>query len=429
MGKVGLNFSQSEAVYQANRCLYCFDAPCIEGCPARIDIPEFIARVRSRNFLSAAKLIYKENPLGLICGYVCPTENLCEKKCSSSLLNAPIPIGYLQRFVCDYALSKGKIPFEYPKPVNGKVAVIGGGPAGLSCSHFLRQKSHDVVLFEKEEALGGLIRYGIPAYRLPASVVEREIELISRDLHWVKENVSGDKVKQALSTYDAVFLAPGQGEFAKLNIPGEDIPSVFSANQFLKDLAQGKSNDYRFSAREIAVIGAGSTAMDTANSSLSLGAERVTIIYRRTRKEMPASSFEYHAASEKGVQFLWLSNPVSIQKQDSKLLLELEKMRLGEPDPDGRRSPVPTGSLSTLTADFVLTAAATKVDHKILSDWPGLDATPNGQLSAQLLQSTANPKLFLGGDILGGGTVAQAVADGKAAAERIDLWLRAKYNK
>lgn len=424
-GEVVRNLTCSEAIFEAARCLYCYDAPCVKGCPTQVNIPEFIARIRTRNFLGAAKLIYLANPFGSICGRVCPTEVLCEKNCTSKLLNVPITIGHLQRFICDYALSTDKVSFIYPETVKGKVAVIGGGPAGLSCAHFLRRRGYAITLFEKEDALGGLLRSGIPAYRLPSSIVEQEISLIARGLRWEKCTVLNEEARRILSEYDAIFLAPGLGAHAKLNVPGEDLPSVLSANQFLRDLAQGNAHSYKFSAKEVAVVGAGSTAMDAARSSLRLGAERVTIIYRRTQEEMPAFYSEYAAALEEGVQFLWLLAPVSIQPRGSKLLLELERMRLGEPDLGHRRSPVPTGSRFTLLVDHVLEAVASKPDQKSLAGWSGLELTPSGQPRTTQLQST-NPKIFLGGDVLGGGTVVQAIADGKASAEGIDHWLRKK---
>jgi dihydropyrimidine dehydrogenase (NAD+) subunit PreT len=398
-----------QAMFEANRCLFCYDAPCIQGCPAGIDIPQFIARIRSRNFTGSAEAIYKDNPLGAICGRVCPVEALCEKACTSRLLNVPIAIGNLQRFVCDQALAADS-PKEFPAyrdPDQGKgtIAIIGGGPAGLSCAHYLRLLGYQVDLFEREECPGGLLRWAIPPYRLPWATVESETQLISRRVTLKRKEILAADAEQLLAEYDAIFLGLGLGQPVSLGIPGETLPGVFYGASFLRTLRQGNKESFSFEGKEIAVIGGGATAMDAARSALRLGASRVTVIYRRTAEEMPAFHSEYLAALEEGVDFLWLSALMEIRSEDGRLHLQLERMSLGNPDSSGRASPVPTGARFTMTVDSVLVAIASRPEMKSTEGWGD------------------HPKVFRGGDLSGGATVVQAVADGKAAAKKIAAWL------
>jgi glutamate synthase (NADPH/NADH) small chain len=421
--EVLLGFTYSEALFESRRCLYCYDAPCIKGCPAGVNVPEFIARVRSENIVGAAKLIYAANPLGSICGRVCPTEALCEKACTSKLLNVPIAIGHLQRFVCDFALSKGKIIFSYPKPDKGPVAVVGGGPAGLSCAHFLRLQGYDVTLFEKEDALGGLLLHGIPRYRLPEQPAQEEIALMTSGLKRERGVFSREQAERILSEFQAVFLSPGTNIPVKLDIPGEEEEGVISANDLLREAASSKAPPPSFEGKEVAVIGGGASAMDAARTSLRLGAAKVFLLYRRSKEEMPAFPSEFEGALEEGVEFHWLVSPVEIRRTNGKLELKLERMRLGVPDESGRRSPVRTGRYFRMDFDLIIKAIAALPDREFLKIWPGLELDRNGYPISKDGQST-NPQIFLGGDILKAGTVVQAVADGKTAAGKIDNWLK-----
>lgn len=397
------NFTPAQAFWEACRCLYCYDAPCIKGCPAEVDVPEFIARIRSGNLLGAARIVYAANPFGSVCARVCPTEALCEKACTSRLLSAPVAIGHLQRFACDRALAQGKISFAYPVARKARVAVVGGGPAGLSCTHFLRLRGYNVTLFERERSLGGLMRWGIPAYRLPRAICEQEVGLIARGLEWQNAFVDESLARRIAGDFDAVFLGLGLGVTLRLGVPGEDSPQVVSADRFLRDVANQRGGSYDLRGKDVAVIGGGATAMDVARSALRLGAENVWVVYRRSQFEMPAFTGEYCAALQEGVQFLWLAAPESVAERDGRLHVIFTRLKLAGVGPDGRRTVLPTGEHFALCVDVLFPALGRK------SDVESLGLSGRG--------------IFLGGDLAGGGTVVRAVADGKEAASRIDRWL------
>lgn len=404
-GEVEYTLTLAQAVQEANRCLYCYDAPCIQGCPARIGIPEFIARIRSRNLTGAAEVIYRDNPLGAICGRVCPVEALCQKACTSCRINKPIAIGSLQRFVCDLAMQEERIAFQDETNMRGKVAVVGGGPAGLSCAHFLRRLGCGVDLFEKEDLAGGLLRWGVPIYRLPEDVAKREIGIITNRVALHRKYLLGTQAEDFIKQYDAIFLGVGLSSPVRLRIPGADLPGVYAASSFLRALREEKSGGFAFFGKEIAVVGGGATALDAARSAIRLGAAKVTVLYRRTAEEMPAFTSEVEAAFREGVEFLWLASPVEITQVDGRLKLILEGICLGEPDESGRACPIPTGVRTNFLADAVLVAIASQADPASVDGWKD------------------HPKVFRGGDLTGGATVVQAVADGKEAALRIIHWL------
>ncbi|MCX5971540.1 MAG: FAD-dependent oxidoreductase [Coprothermobacterota bacterium] len=404
-GEVEFTLTLAQAVQEANRCLYCYDAPCIQGCPARIQIPEFIARIRSRNLTGAAEVIYRDNPLGAICGRVCPVEALCQKGCTSCRISKPIAIGSLQRFVCDLALQEGRIAYQDEATTRGKVAVVGSGPAGLSCAHYLRQLGFNVDLFEREELAGGLLRWGIPIYRLPEEVAKREIDIITNRVALHRKYLLAAQAEDFIKQYDAIFLGVGLSSPVLLRTSGADLPGVYAASSFLRTLREGKSGDFAFRGKEIAVVGGGATALDAARSAIRLEAAKVTVLYRRTIEEMPAFSSEVEAAFQEGVDFLWLTSPVEITQVDGRLKLTLEGICLGEPDESGRASVIPTGVRTNFLADVVLVAIASQAEPASVEGWKD------------------HPKVFRGGDLTGGATVVQAVADGKEAALRIISWL------
>lgn len=403
--EVVTNLTPAQAQFEAYRCFYCWDAPCQKGCPAEVEIPQFIWSIRSGNVAGAADRIYRANPLGSICGRVCPTEALCEKACTSKQVNIPIAIGHLQRYACDQRLSGGGPLFSYPPVSGGRVAIIGGGPAGLACAHFLRLAGHQVALFEPEEKLGGLLAWGIPAYRLAPETTQAEVKAIADSIEWHQEKVDAARAQVILQEFDAVFLAIGKGVPARLQIPGSGLAGVRSAVQFLRDVATGRGGFHDLAGKEVGTIGGGATAMDAARCSLRLGAGRATVFYRRTQEEMPAFASDYDAALDEGVEFVWLVAPRAIEAGEGRLSVQFERMELGQPDPSGRRSPVPTGSLFPFKLDMLLEALPSEPDPTLM------------------LLLDQKPKVFTGGDLAGGGTVVQAVADGKEAARKINEWL------
>jgi NADPH-dependent glutamate synthase beta subunit-like oxidoreductase len=403
--EVVTNLTPAQAQFEAYRCFYCWDAPCQKGCPADVEIPQFIWSIRSGNVAGAADRIYRANPLGSICGRVCPTEALCEKACTSKQVNIPIAIGHLQRYACDQRLAGGGPLFSYPPVSGGRVAIIGAGPAGLACAHFLRLAGHRVALFEPEEALGGLLAWGIPAYRLAPETTRAEVKAIAGGIAWHQEKVDAARAQVILQEFDAVFIGFGKGVPARLKIPGAELAGVRSAIQFLRDIAVGRGQFHDLADKEVGIIGGGATAMDAARCALRLGAGKATVFYRRTQQEMPAFASEYDAAAEEGVEFIWLAAPRAIEADQDRLLVQFEQMKLGQPDQSGRRSPVPTGSRFACKLDVLLEALPSEPDPTLMF----------------LLDP--NPKVFTGGDLAGGGTVVQAVADGKEAARKINQWL------
>jgi glutamate synthase (NADPH/NADH) small chain len=416
------SFAFQEALFEARRCLYCYDAPCVKGCPTGVNIPEFISRIKSGNLIGAARLIYSANPLGSVCGRVCPTEVLCERSCTSKLLNIPIAIGHLQRYVCDFALENERVSFPYPQPQKGPIAVVGGGPAGLSCIHFLKLLGYRVTLFEREEEPGGLLLNGIPPYRLPEKTARKEISLILQGVEIGKGIETKEDALRVIKEFKAIFLSPGANKPVSLGVPGEDQEGVISAGDFLKEVSKEKGQ-FDFSGKVVAILGGGASAMDASRVALRLNASRVIVLYRRTREEMPAFPSEFQEALEEGVEFLWLVQPVEIKKRDGRLFLTLERMTLKEPDESGRRAPKGTGETFEMACDILIKAIAAFPDPRFLEIWPGLKLDPRGYPLENNRQST-NPKIFLGGDLIKGGTVVQAVADGKEGARRIDEWLK-----
>jgi len=311
--------------------------------------------------------------------------------------------------VCDLALEEGRVEFSYPRPQRDRVAVVGGGPAGLSCAHFLRRLGYQVTLFENEALLGGLLRWGIPAYRLPRAVCEQEISLIAQGLNWERATVSAPLMRSILGEFRAVFLGLGLGSSAEVGIPGEDSPGVLPARRVLRDVAVGKDCRQMFDGKDVAVIGCGATALDAARTALRLGAENVWVIYRRTQSDMPGFASEFHAAQDEGVQFLWLATPASITPHAGRLLVTFNRMRIADKRADGRHAVRPKGEQLQLPLDILLEAVGQCSPAKVLDEWPGL---------AEALEESGNA--FVGGDLAGSGTVVQAVADGKEAARRID---------
>ncbi len=418
-------YRPQQAVAEAARCLYCDDPPCNQGCPAGIDVLGFIQRLKTRNFSGAYRLIRRENPLGAICSRICPTEQLCEKECSSTELNEPIAIADLQRFVTDLELEKG---IELPpkaKSSGKKVAIIGSGPAGLACASQLALLGHSPTIFEKERIPGGVLRNGIPEYRLPKRIVDRELDYLKRLGVEIKTNLEVKKIGPLFKKgFEAIFIAIGANEPVYMGIPGENLEGVYTAQEFLR---RAKNNPKGLKiGRRVAVIGGGNVAMDSASTALRLRAREVAIIYRRTQKEMPAWREEIEEAREEGVWFSFLTLPTRFLGKRLEGM-ECIRMGLGKKDRSGRPRPVPIrGSEFTMPINTVILAIGQRSDPSFSKMNPGLEIDRAGLVIVKKkTQATSLKGVFAGGDIVSGGaTVVEAIGEGKRAAVAIDKYLK-----
>ncbi len=424
------NLDDRSALYEASRCLMCFDAPCITGCPTKINIPEFIFRIKTRNYYGSAKVIRSSNIFGGECAYVCPVERLCEEKCVRKKLNEePVAISMLQRFAYEKELPRGLVKFDKEDSKKRKVAVVGAGPAGLSAAYELAKKGYGVTVLDSGAKPGGLLRYGILPWKADWSVAESEIANIKD--HGVKLvlNKPVTKVRPLLKEYDAVFIGVGSTAPSRLGIPGEKKEGVHQALEFLAKVAkymlkEGKAPDVK--GKRVAVIGGGDTAIDSSMAALRLGADRVYLLYRRSQKEMPAVPYGRQQAREEGVTFLYLTSPTSITTRKRGKALTCCRMEFGPPDTSGRRGVKQIkGSEFALEVDTVIIAVGQKPDEKALRSF-GV-RRKDGLIQVKEDFSTSIKGVFAGGDSVNGGeTVVQAVADGKKAAEAIHKHLSRK---
>jgi len=438
--EVALGYSEEQAVKEAQRCIQCKKPACIKGCPVEIDIPGFISLIAEGRFLDSVRKLKEKNVLPAICGRVCPQEDQCEKVCVLSKKGEPVAIGRLERFVADYEASCGET--EIPprsSPTGKKVAVVGSGPAGLTVAGDLAKLGHEVTLFEALHKPGGVLVYGIPEFRLPKAIVQREVDYVVRLGAELKTSFVIGKIMTVdellAEGYDAVFLGTGAGLPYFMEIPGENYNGVYSANEFLTRYNMMKA--YLFPeydtpikiGKRVAVVGGGNVAMDSARTALRLGAEEVYIVYRRSRTEMPARLEEIENAEEEGVIFRMLTNPTRILGDQEGWVSGMEciRMELGEPDASGRRRPVPVqGSEHVLDVDIVVMAIGQGPNPLIPSTTPGLTVGPHGNIIADLQTGKTSKKgVFAGGDIVtGAATVILAMGGGRVAARSIDEYLK-----
>jgi len=442
--EVALGYDEETAVAEAERCLHCKVPLCRKGCPVAIDIPAFIERIKNRDFDGAIDKIKESNALPAICGRVCPQETQCEANCIVGKRGEPVAIGRLERFAADRAMAKGeKAEKVEPAKDAKRVAVIGSGPSGLSCAGDLAKKGYKVTIFEALHKAGGVLSYGIPEFRLPKDkVVQKEIDAIQN----LGVDIELDSVAGRLFTvdelledegFDAVFIGTGAGLPRFQNIPGENLNGVYSANEFLTRCNLMKAYDFPNHAtpikvgKKVAVVGGGNVAMDAARTALRLGAEEVSIVYRRSEAELPARAEEVGHAKEEGIRFQLLTNPVEVIGDENGWVKELRciRMELGEPDASGRRRPVPIeGSEFTEPMDTVIIAIGTGPNPIIAHTTPGLETTKRGNIAAEEeTGKTSKEGVFAGGDIVtGAATVILAMGAGRKAAAAIDEYLKNK---
>ncbi len=435
--EVALGYTKEDALVEASRCLSCKEPKCVEGCPVNVDIPGFIKLVCEEDFAGAIEKIKGTNALSAICGRVCPQETQCESLCVLGKKGQPVAIGRLERFCADYERQQGvKVP-EIPEPSGKKVAVVGSGPAGLTAAADLAKLGHKVTVFESLHKAGGVLSYGIPEFRLPKEIVRQEVEYIKQLGVEFKPNYIIGRIKtldDLCDEFDAVFLGTGAGLPSFMGIPGENFNGVYSANEFLTRVNLMKAYDPEYDTRvrlgkHVVVVGGGNVAMDAARSALRLGAEEVSIVYRRGEDEMPARREEIEHAKEEGITFRLLTNPVRIlgDEKFNATAVECIKMELGEPDKSGRRSPVPVeGSEFTIPADVVVIAIGTSPNPMIFKGSEGLDQNKRGTVVAdEETGATSKCGVFAGGDVVtGAATVISAMGAGKKAAKAIDEYLK-----
>ncbi len=446
--EVALGYEESVALNEANRCLNCKTMPCVTGCPVNIHIPEFIAKIREMDFEGAYRVITESSSLPAVCGRVCPQETQCESKCVRGIKGESVGIGRLERFVADYHNTHCTEAPIVPAPNGHKVAVIGSGPSGLTCAGDLAKKGYKVTVYEALHLAGGVLVYGIPEFRLPKSIVQKEVDTLKALGVDIMTNVVIGKtltVDELFEMgYEAVFIGSGAGLPNFMNIPGESLKGVYSANEFLtrSNLMKAYKDEPDtpiMKGGKVAVVGGGNVAMDAARTALRLGAEKVYIVYRRSMEELPARKEEVEHAQEEGIEFRLLTNPIEIlgyhnaddprdPKNGSVTGIRCIKMQLGEPDQKGRRRPVPIeGSEFDIDLDVVIMAIGTSPNPLLKNTTEGLEVNSHGGIIVNEDGLTSRVAVYAGGDaVTGAATVISAMGAGKVAAKAIDEYLSAK---
>lgn len=432
--EVALGYSEETAMLEAQRCLSCKNMPCVSGCPVKIRIPDFIRQVANGDFEEAYRIISEASSLPAVCGRVCPQENQCEGKCVRGIKGESVAIGRLERFVADWHNAHASGNPNKPQPNGHRVAVIGSGPAGLSCAGALAAKGYSVTVFEALHLAGGVLVYGIPQFRLPKEIVQKEIDGLKDLGVEIKTNMVAGKAFSADELleegYEAVFIGSGAGLPRFMGIPGENLKGVYSANEFLTRINLMKA--YKDGAKTpvkksscVAVVGGGNVAMDAARCAKRLGADEVYIVYRRSEAELPARAEEAEHATEEGIIFKFLTNPIEILPDENKFVsgMRCVEMELGEPDASGRRKPyAKEGSEFVLDVDCVIMSIGTNPNPLVPSTTCGLETTSRGGIIADPETGrTSRSRIYAGGDaVTGAATVILAMGAGKAAAEAID---------
>ena len=437
--EVALGYTAEMALEEAQRCLNCKNKPCVSGCPVGVKIPEFIALVAEGKFLEAAAKIKETSSLPAVCGRVCPQESQCECKCVRGIKGEPVAIGRLERFVADYAMQHEQAKAARPQPNGHKCAIVGAGPAGLTCAGDLARMGYEVTVFEALHTAGGVLMYGIPEFRLPKAIVQKEIDTLKElGVEFVLNFVVGrsETIDDLFADgYEAIFVGSGAGLPTFMRVPGENYNGVYSANEYLTRVNLMKAYKENadtpiLRAKKVAVVGGGNVAMDAARCAKRMGADEVYVVYRRGEAEMPARLEEQHHAKEEGIEFMTLTNPVEILGgEDGRVNgMKCIKMELGEPDASGRRRPIPIeGSEFVLDVDTVIMSLGTSPNPLIRSTTPGLETNKKGGIIVDENEMSTRENVFAGGDaVTGAATVILAMGAGKKAAAAIDAKLQNK---
>ncbi|HEX7570891.1 MAG TPA: NADPH-dependent glutamate synthase [Verrucomicrobiae bacterium] len=435
--EVNLGLPERLALLEADRCLQCKDPRCMNGCPVGVNIPKFLDLLTAGKLAEAAQSLLCDNALPAVTGRVCPQETQCEAVCVRAAKGLPVGVGYLERYVADWAREhRDQLPQVKPQPTGKKVAIVGSGPAGLTAAGELAKLGHDVTIYEALHKAGGVLVYGIPEFRLPKKIVAQEVERLQEAGVKIECNVVIGRtytIPELQKNFDAIFIANGAGLPVFMNVPGENFKGVYSANEYLTRINLMAAYDFPRSdtpvlnGQRVAVVGGGNVAMDAVRTAKRLGAKEAMIVYRRTHDELPARAEEVHHAEQEGIKFEFLTAPIEVLGNDKRWVtgMKCQKMKLGEPDSSGRRRPeVIPGSEFVLDCDVVVVAIGTKSNPLLTATCPDLKLNKWGNIVADESGATSIPGVFAGGDIVrGAATVILAMGDGKKSAQAIDKFL------